>query len=295
MKKQLEAFVSPLTAFSIINYERGEVLSLSPSLYQRLLPAENYLVIDSWGAGVAGGRLSASTRVNEHGRRVSYNSAPFTLSIKGASTQCVFNISQHGGQVFYTSTTPHGTVYPRAVLYNDVIGGVALMVKEPAEIARKKNVKNPTKSHGRSYLSEDGCKTKGVASVTASSSIVIPDTEKFSFLTNANMYFSGTLYEVMDGVLVRVHDRIIDDAGSWGGWGGDCALTDDENNLYPDGISMLMIDDGFSEGKATIEFNHNPLDKTVTITVLSHTSKVCDLRDLTEVGEPFPYTICFAL
>ncbi len=169
------------------------------------------------------------------------------------------------------------------------------MVKEPAEIARKKNVKNPTKSHGRSYLSEDGCKTKGVASVTASSSIVIPDTEKFSFLTNANMYFSGTLYEVMDGVLVRVHDRIIDDAGSWGGWGGDCALTDDENNLYPDGISMLMIDDGFSEGKATIEFNHNPLDKTVTITVLSHTSKVCDLRDLTEVGEPFPYTICFAL
>jgi hypothetical protein len=72
-------------------------------------------------------------------------------------------------------------------------------------------------------------------------------------------------------------------------------LTGDESNFYPDGVSRVEIRDGLSQGKATIEFDHNTTDKTVTITITAHSSESCNIRDLTEFQQPFPNTICFAL
>jgi len=290
MKKQLEAFVSPQTCFSIENWWLEEELSLSPAVYARVGDFE-YSITDSWPARGGGGNLSSSTRVNEYGLTVSYNVAPFSLTMKGKAVQCVFNISTHGGQVFYTSTTPHGTVLPIVIRYNDILGGVMLRVKAPSSASHAESKKQPTKIHDVYYVSDESYEVRGVTPINAVTSKIIPDTEAFSFLTNVNMYFPRPIYQWTLSGVVQIDKSLLD---AYGVWGGSYSLTGDRENPYPDGISLLTIKDGVS-GEATLEFNHDTLNKTVTITVLSHTSKVCDIRDLAEVGAPvFPNTICFA-
>lgn len=289
--------VSAQTFFALDNYWSGENFSLSPPIYQKFLKPENLEDPEFRPAGIltsssGGGVYSTATRMNEHNLKVPYILAPFTLTLTGPSTTCVFKIDKHDNEVSYTSLTSTGVVSHRYVLYDDVIAGVALQVGE--EPTNNKNTHPPIEINDSYYLSDVSPTTDHPVPARRADSKVIPDTELFSFLTNVNMYFSGPIHQmnVVSGELTPISKQLL--GIGYGIFGGRFALTNKGNNLYPDGVSILEINDGFSEGTATIEFNHDTNAKTVKITILSHSSKICDIRDLTEVGWNYPHTICFA-
>lgn len=294
MEKQTNVTTSVQVSFSIDNWYSGKYLLLVPPIYAKLTyPGEDptFKIVDGVAMNSMGGSYSASVKVNNYGKQVGYNRLSQSLLMISDSEEYVFELVKDGDQITYRSPE-NGVVEALHVLYDDIVGTVVLRVGAPP-LSVNKNITAPVSENDVFSIPEDGWYSTGLSITSTSKSKTIPDTEMFSLLQNVNLYVSGPFYQLISGELVKVEEQ---NSNAFGIWGGYFALSGDKNKLYPDGISELVINDGLSEGKAIVEFNHNAGEKTVTITVKSHTSKVCDIRDLGEVGYgQFPNTIRFGL
>ncbi|MGV6393958.1 hypothetical protein ACTUVN_003185 [Pseudomonas caspiana] len=301
MRNQAEKPVSVQSPFAIDNLFNNERFTFNITIFGRIYPSdgsESYFEpINGWNAYSSGRVLSTTTRRNNHGREMGYTNVPTMFAMTGTTNHCMFYINGDEKTATYSSMTPFGVVNYSHILYEDIIGGIVLQVV-PGTARNHATGKERSKNSGITIIDDvhsiqdmDFETTPSIAA-KRSNSVVIPDTERFSFLCNVSMYFSATIFQwTINGW--RSIDTITQD--KFGKFGGYFSLTGDEGMLYPEGISIIEIEDGFSQGAATVEFDHDVSDKTVKITVLSHTSKICDIRDLNEVGYNFPYTLCFAL
>lgn len=294
MKRYADVTTSAQVSFLIDNWYSGKDLFLAPPLYAKSVrPGEDptFNLVEYIGKNSIGGRYSTSRKMNNYGKWRGYNRLSQQLLMASDSKEYLFELIKDGNQITYRSLESGG-VAASLVLYDDVVGGVVLSAEAPTQDANKINAAVELENNVF-IVPEDGWCSTGGTIATISKSKTIPDTEMFSLLTNVSLNVAGPFYQLISGELVKVESRDSDNFGTWGGY---YALTGDKDKLYPDGVSELVITDGFSEGKAIIEFKHNAEDKTVTITVRSHTSKVCDIRDLGEVGYGgFPNTIRFGL
>lgn len=301
MKDQSETLASVQSPFAIDNLFNNERFTFNITIYGRVYPPDQesyFQPLNSWNAYSSGRVLSTTTRRNNHGTEMGYTNSPTMFAMTGTTNHCMFYIAGDDKLVSYTSMTPFGEVIYSYVVFEDIVGGVGLKVVPGSSIPLASNQKNKTKENSTMiiddvhHIHDIDFENLPPPIAKRSNSIVIPDTERFSFLCNVSMYFSTTIFQwTINGW--RSLDTITQD--TFGRFGGYFSLTGKDSTLYPEGISTLEIEDGFSQGAATIEFDHNISDKTVKITVISHTSRVCDIRELESLGYPFPYTICFAL
>lgn len=168
-----------------------------------------------------------------------------------------------------------------------------MTIAKKDKIAPKRKDYKPEKNNNNQYeIKESSHPLASTPSTSTSSSKTIPDTEGFSLLQNVHIYFTGDIYQELGGKLTKIDSSLLN---SYLSFGGVYALTDDPNKLYPDGVTTLLLKDGLLEGEAEITFDHHPTNKTVTITVTRHTSKIADIRDMREIGYYYPHTICFAV
>lgn len=258
-----------------------ETLSLSQGLYtQTGLTNPEWKFVDTWYSAPMTFPTTTEIRPNDHDLIVAYISKSTVLKMTSSETECVFKIEKNGDQITYTSMNSQGSVEINS--YWDVIGVVNLIVGEQKNTSHG-NRNELHEEHGIQYLIAGG-EVNSIPSGDGKQSVIIPDTDYFTFITNTNMYFStaasqpGVIHQMISEKLVKVEDRILQGFASQG---GSYAFTDNKNKLYPDGKSTLYINDGFSESVAKIEFDHNPTDRTVKIPVISHTVRVCELRDST--------------
>ncbi|MGX1172029.1 hypothetical protein [Pseudomonas sp. R151218B TE3479] len=294
MQRHTAVIVSTQTMFAIDNMTSGSYISLTPPLYGKVeRPGQDavYDVIHGIGAGSIGGRFFTNVVTNNYGMDSGYNAQSLSLSMKTDTIEYSFLLTKIGNQITCESLA-NGTLDLASVLYEDIVGAVYLRARSAPDDDKAKTM--PVAKDDVYSMVEFGNYGRGLTITESSKSLskTIPDTEMFSLLQNVDLYISGPLYQLINGDLVRVESRRLEGQGKWGGF---FALSGDRNELYPDGTTELIVNDGFSEGRAVIEFKHDSVKKLVTITINSHTSKVCDIRDLTEVGYPFPNTLCFAL
>jgi hypothetical protein len=288
MKNSLS--ISAQSPFSIDNFRNNETLDLSPSLfYKKISGGVEFIPFDNFPASTSGMLCSTHVVQNEHQLTVGYVETPLTLKMKGTSINCEFDIVRVGNKVVYTPTTAIGMIDPVPILYDDIVGGALLRVyASPQDSGNANQLQVVNDVHHvvvHDRRTQPGPKGRG------SNQKTIPDNEAFSFLTTVSLYFSGTIHQYVNSAWTLVDTLYSEAFGSFGGY---FCVTGDENNLYPNGVSRLQMTDGFSEGNATIEFDHNTVDKTVTITITASPGTLCDIRDLTEMIGAFPNTICFA-
>lgn len=276
--KNESLIASNKTPFSVLTLE---TLSLSQILYTRTSMTDpTWKVIDTWHGGGFSGPSTTEIHSNLYDLNVPYISKSTIFEMTNATTKGVFNIEKNGNQITYTSMNSQGSVH--AQWYWGIPAHVTLTIGNLEHLPYE----NPTKfheEHGIQYLIAGG-EVNSTTSTEGKKSIVVPDNTYFSFITNTSMYFSivdnqrAAIYQLINDKLVQIEDRILQGYASSGGSYG---LTSNKNVLYPDGISTLRVNDGFSESMAEIEFNHNIYDRTVKISVKSHTARICELRDST--------------
>ncbi|MBU6961262.1 hypothetical protein KRR23_26460 [Pseudomonas sp. CVAP len=263
------------TPFSVLTWER---LSLSQDLYTRTsITNPDWILIDTWPGGIST-TTTTELRSNLYDLKVPYISGSTKLEMTNPETNGVFNLKKDGDKVTYTATSSQASIEARWGW--GIMTSVALIVDNLAH----RPDENPTKfheEHSIQYLTAGG-EVNNTHSSQGEMSVVVPDSTYFSFTTNTSMYFSildnpaATIHQMISEKLVKVENRILQGFASSG---GRYALTDNKNSLYPDGISTLLINDGFSESMAKIVFDHNTANRTVKISVKSHTAEVCELRD----------------
>jgi hypothetical protein len=283
------------TPFIIVG-NTSEVFSLSPSIYTRTsLTDPTYMLIDKWQGGGFGFQSTTEIRKNNYDREVAYISESTTLlTMKGASTTYTFRIEKHDNQVTYTPLTPNARVELRSFYYDDLVSYVALVIEEsnPAPPANREKIELKMHETRHQITGEE----TSTISVKGKKSVIIPDNTYFSFAINSNMYFfkgthqRGEIHQMYfdTGKLTKITEKILDGLALAG---GSYALTDDPKNLYPSGVSTFLIDDGFLENFAIIQFNHDLNNKSVEITVTAHNCRVCDIR-MSNTGSP---TIIFCI
>lgn len=256
-----------------------ETLSLSQNLYTRTsITDPAWKVIDTWYGGDFSGPSTTEMRSNLYGLNVPYISKSTILEMTNPKTKGVFNIEKDGNQITYTPMNSQSSV--RANSSWGITTHVTLTIGNLEHLPYE----NPAKlheEHGIQYLIAGG-EVNNTTSIEGKKSIVVPDNTHFSFTTNTSMYFSivdnprAAIYQMISDELIKIEDRILQGFASSG---GRYALTNNKNILYPDGISTLRINDGFSENMAEIEFNRNIGDRTVEISVKSNTARICELRE----------------
>ncbi|WP_426219517.1 hypothetical protein [Pseudomonas sp. DWRC2-2] len=279
--------------FSINNYATFEKLTTTPPIYYRTRKDLKLHITDTWDGGQSGGSLSTGTRLNEYGLKVGYMNITQPLSLSGTTVDCLFSLEKNGNQVLYSSLNEHGHVEQYTPIYPDISSGVFLTITEKDKIAPKRKDYKPEENNNNQYeVKENSHSLAGTPCTSASNSKTIPDTEAFSLLQNVHIYFTGDIYQKIGEEFKKIDSSLLN---SYLSFGGIFALTDDPNKLYPDGVTTLLIKDGLSEGEAELTFDHHSTNKNVTITVTHHTSKTADIRDMREVGYPYPNTICFAM
>lgn len=273
---------SAQTPFTIDNGRGEEVISLSPSLCQGIYAGGNELqfkTVSAISGSALNNQYSTDTRIIERdNRKVFYVSASRQLSMQSESRNCLFELNQQDGQVRYTSLTDDGFVALRYFVFYDIVARVQLLIRSES---------TPSMERSQIWHVRDRDRVQ---------TLTIPSSEMFAILSNVSVYFSGDLYKDTPTGLTKVSEFIV--AGGLGIIAADLALTADDGHLYPDGVSVLEISDGFSEGVATIEFNHDAVSQMVSISVLSHTSTVCEIRKLAghpDVPAGIAHAICFAL
>ncbi|VVO38679.1 hypothetical protein PS914_01832 [Pseudomonas fluorescens] len=256
---------------------------LSHKLYTRTsLTDPTWKIIYTWEKNSFGFPTTTEMRSNLHNFTVPYISKSIMLEMTNPNTKGAFSITNDGHQVIYTPMNPQSSVevdfwYGYAVNVTLKIGNLASAPDQrPPELHEE---------HGIQYLLSGG-EVNGATFSKGKKSVVVPDSTYFSFITNTSMYFStvdnpkAAIHQVILDKLVEVKDRTLQGFASAG---GRYALTSNKDKLYPDGISTLCIDDGFSESMATIEFNHDASEGTVEISVKSHTARTCELSESTIV------------
>lgn len=283
------------TPFVIVAHT-NEILALSPSLYTRTsLTNPAYMLIDQWQGGSIAFQTTTEIRQNKYDLEVAYISESATLlTMTGPSLKCVFRLDKHGSEVAYTAMTPNARVELEGFFYDDIIACVALVIGESETLAPA-NMKKFEPSMRDIYYQTTTVDTQTV-SATGKKSIVIPNNQYFTFTTNSNMYFfrgahqSGMFHQMNfdTNKLIKVDRRIL---GALASSGGSYALTNDMQNLYPEGISTFLIEDGFLENFAMMQFNHEKNSRSVEITITAHNCRACDIRQLSS-GTP---NICFGI
>ncbi|MHC8391215.1 hypothetical protein ACYZTM_24935 [Pseudomonas sp. MDT2-39-1] len=261
----------------LLSVNASQTLSLSPHLFTwtRITNPE-WKLIDTWYGDRLGLPSTTEIRENNHGLTVAYISESTDLKMTNSETECVFKIEKNGDQITYTSMNSQGSVETYSSW--GILSGVGLIVGEQAPHENRTELHE---EHGIQYLIAGG-EVNNITSGVGKKSVVISDSTYFRFTTNTSMYYStpanqtGVIHQKISDELVKVENRILQGSASSG---GNYALTDNQNNLYPDGKSTLYINDGFSESVAEIEFDHNTTDKSVKISVISHTVRVCEFRE----------------
>jgi len=261
-----------------------ETLSLSPNLYTWVsITNPEWLAIDTWhGDNFAPPPATLEIRSNLYNFKTPYISNSTKLEMTNAETQGIFHLEKNGTEVTYTPENSQGSI---RINYN---WGIATHLTLEVGNQQHTSDSNPVElheEHGVRHLMAGGEANNTVA-LEGKKSVVIPDSTYFSFTTNSNMYFSivdnltAALHQLLGNTLVRKDESLLQ-GFAWSG--GNFALSNNKNILYPPGITTLRINDGFSEGIAEIEFNRNVSDSTVKISVKSHTSRICEIDDSTIV------------
>ncbi|MHC8379645.1 hypothetical protein ACYZT3_27715 [Pseudomonas sp. MDT1-16] len=285
---------SAQVVFFINAWDYPNHLSLTPQIYQKTFPqagVPEYKKIDGVAGNTSGGYYYTDITKNNYEQVVGYNPKSERIRFSFSADVFDFQLDKSGRDVTY-SPPQNGTVYAFNVLYPDIIGAVALKIGGTTPNANE-SVKAPVKINDVYFVQNDSTPSKSSHSTTRATSKTIPDHALFSFLWNIPLHFDGPIHQLIRGSLIKIDSLESSGLGSYGGY---FSLTQDQNKPYPDGKTRLVISDGLSEGTATVVFQHNAANKTVTITVESHTFKLCELRDLTEVGVPeHPNTLCVTL
>lgn len=254
-----------------------ETLSLKPNLWTRTsITDPTWKDVSTWQGGSMDTPTTTELKSNKDNLKTPYISDSTNLILKGTNTNITLDINKHDNKVTYTSSNPEILIEEN--------WGWDIMAYVSLSVAGQKDRNKPTKSegeHGIIYLTGAGeaCKS---ASALGTASFEMPDNRYFTFTTNTNMYFSiegnptAAIYMMQNDNLVKVENRILTGFASHG---GRYAFTDNQNDLYPSGITTLIINDGFSESTAKIQFNHNTENKTVKISITAHTAEVCELRE----------------
>ncbi|WP_434580481.1 hypothetical protein J3P95_16450 [Pseudomonas sp. Z5-35] len=264
---------TPMTIFS------SKALLLSKSLYTRTsLTNPEWRLVETWRPEPMLFPTTTDIRPNHYGLIAAYIPDSITIKMSDPETEAIFEIKKTGGQVTYTSMNTQGSISTSD--YWGIIASVNLTIDGQSHSSHSKKSKFHEENGVRHLIAigeeQDSPPGEGKESV------VVPDTTYFTFTTNTSLYFSAeenqasSIHQMINEKLVKVESRILQGYASSG---GRYALTDNKDKLYPDGISILNIDDGFAESVAKIEFNHNITDRTVKISVLSNTVRVCELRE----------------
>ncbi|WHS55434.1 MULTISPECIES: hypothetical protein [Pseudomonas] len=257
----------------------SKALLLSKSLYTRTsLTDPEWRLVETWQVEPIRFPTTTDIRPNHYGLVVAYIPNSITLKMSDPETEAIFKIEKTGNEVTYTSMNSQGSV---AASYAWGITTSAVLTIDGQSHSSHGKKKKFHEENGIQHLIAIGEEQARPLS-NGKESVVLPDTTYFSFTTNTSLYFSAgenqpsSIHQMISEKLVKVESRILQGYASSG---GRYALTGNKDKLYPDGISILNIDDGFSESVATIEFNHNATDRTVKISVLSSTVRVCELID----------------
>lgn len=253
-----------------------ETLSLKPNLFTRTsITDPTWREVSTWQGGSVGTPTTTELKPNDYNLESPYISGSVSLILKGTNTNVTLDIKKDGNKVTYASTSPQVLIKENWAW--DIMGYVSLNIVGQKNHTESGKIEG---EHGISYMVGAGAPSKS-SSVRGTSSFEMPDNQYFTFTTNTNMYFSiegnptAAIYMMQNDNLVKAKDRILTGFASHG---GRYALTDNENNLYPSGITTLLISSGFSESTAKIQFNHDTENKTVKISITAHTVDVCELR-----------------
>ncbi|WKV85482.1 hypothetical protein LJJ44_05560 [Pseudomonas sp. B24_DOA] len=251
-----------------------ETLALEPELWTRTSMTDpTWKKVSSWQGGSMGTPTTTELKTNNYNMESPYISDSTSLMLTGADTNIV-EIKKDAGAVTYSSTSPKILIEENWSW--DIMANVSL------RFDGQKNQGEPRKNgeHGVIYLTGAGEASRS-KSAFGTDFFEMPNDRYFTFTTNTNMYFSiegsstAAIHMMQNDKLVKVENRILEGFASHG---GRYALSDNQNNLYPSGITTLIINDGFSESTAKIQFNHNTENKTVKISITKHTAKLCELR-----------------
>lgn len=260
-----------------------ETLSLSPNLYTwASITNPEWLAVDTWHGNNFAPPATPEIRSNLYNLKTPYISNSTKLEMTNTETQGIFHLEKKGTEVTYTSENSQGSVH---INYS---WGIATHLTLQVGNLQHTSESNPVElheEHGVRHLMAGGEANNTVA-LEGAKSVVIPDSTYFSFTTNSNMYFSivdnltAALHQLLGNTLVKKDESLLQ-GFAWSG--GNFALSNNKNTLYPPGITTLRINDGFSESIAEIEFNRNASDSTVKISVKSHTSRICEIDGSTIV------------
>lgn len=254
-----------------------ETFSLDPTLFTRTsITDPTWKEVKIWQGGSMGMPTTTELKSNNYNLQSPYIPKPTSLTLEGANTNVTIDIKKDANKVTYTSTSPQILIEENWGW--DIMGYVSIRVSGQKNHHKSAKIDG---EHGISYLVGAGEASKSTLA-PGTASFEMPNNRYFTFTTNTNMYFSiegnptATIYMMQNDKLVKAENRILTGFASHG---GRYALTNNQNNLYPSGITTLIINDGFSESTAKIQFDHDTANKTVKISITAHTAEVCELRE----------------
>ncbi|WP_248768689.1 hypothetical protein [Pseudomonas sp. MWU12-2345] len=292
MKKETQVTASTQMFFSIDNID-FQHLTLSPVLYSMAGSNEPFEYLEAHDISSSGFRFYTNVRTNDYGQRYGHTTASHELKFKSSSAEYNFNAFKFGNQVIYSTASPDAAVIASYWIFEDIQSSVGLEVRKAETNAGHK--KNQTDTWCQVQINDQviqysSADTLHPAPKKKVPQVIISDTDKFSFLSNVNIYFSGCdVYRALPSGQVIMVDRHGNGSPALA---SEYYLTPDKS--YPSGLTTLTINDGFSDATAVIEFDHDVSKKQVTMTIKSFTSRLCDIRDVSFIIEA-PNAICFAL
>lgn len=293
MKNNKQVTMSAQRPFAIGNWS-FQHLKVSPTLYAREGNNEPFEYIEVNELSYAGGRFSTGVRTNDYGQRYSYVTASHELLFKSSSAEYRFNMIKFGNQITYSTSSLDASVDVFPWVFEDFLMIIELTMRKPGAAADSKTDEADRRFEVQindkiiQYSPSDPVHP---APKEKASQVIIATTDKFSILSNVNLYFSGcdVYQEFPPGEINKVDQHGKGNPGA----GTDYYLTQDKG--YPPGVTTLTIKDGFSEATAVVEFNHDTSKKQVTMTIKSFTSKLCDIRHFSLEDNDYPNAICIAL
>ncbi|WP_247263087.1 MULTISPECIES: hypothetical protein [Pseudomonas] len=292
MKKETPVIASAQMPFSI-EHEGDLHLTLSPVLYLKAGLGEPFEYRKTNSTSLSGGRYYTDVRTNDYGQQYGYTTASHELQFKSSSTDYHFNAFKFGNQVTYSTTSPGAALRTFHWIFEDFQTSIGLEVHELETHADHKKEETDTWCRVQindqviQYSSADTLRPAPKKKV---SHVIISEKDKFSILSNVNVYFSGCdVYRALPSGQVIMVDR---HGNGFPSLASEYYLTPGKG--YPTRLTTLTIKDGFSDATAVIEFDYDASKKQVTMTIKSFTSRLCDIRDASYIIDA-PNAICFAL
>lgn len=290
MKKVTQVTVPAQMYFSVRNHG-FQHLTVSPTLYRRSGVKEPFEYYVENNFNYSGGVFSTGVRTNVHGQRYNYFTASQELRFESPPAAYSFNAQKFENQVTYSTNSPSAAIVAMYLSFDDFLAGIDLEMGIPADRKTDEAGTWCEVQINDQVIKHFSADPVSPAPKQKASQVIIADTDKFSFLSNVNIYFSGcdVYRELPSGQVIKIDRQGEGTATLATGY----YLTPDKG--YPPGVRILTIKDGFSEAMAIIDFDHDTASKQVTITIKSFTSRLCDIRDAPYGSAIFPNAICFTL